>query len=484
MKKLTAIISCVALFVAINVNAQSNFVGSGLALHFDGDADNYYDLGDNYNTLNFPLTLEAWVYQEGYELFAPLFATDGSTTGNYYGFYVRFNPTGKLIFEIGNGLGAGGEHRRGKMTTTSAPLNEWIHVAIVANSITDVKFYFNGVLQPATNTDGTATNTTILHNTNTVNLGRYATVHRADAFNGKIDEVRLWNDARSQTEIRDKMCEKLEGVDSSLIGYWIVDEDLGSTTLLDYSISGVNGTLVGAASKLISGAPIGNESIYSYLPDFTGFSMTLNSPVGDKLKVTKIGNSPYGIHVYRVDDEPFSTIGLAAYPGHYFGVFSADNAVDAKYSITYLYSYGNGVVTPINESTSTVFRRDDGSIDTWTLSPASLSISGKRLTKKNIIGRAEYIFNITDPNGTRVPQVTERSLAIYPVPAANQITVENIILGSTIEIVDISGKIIYSLNNASDSAIVIPTEGFPSGQYVVVMRTASNMETVNIIVQH
>ena len=102
--KIVIIIALIGSMVQIG-NSQSNFVGSGLALNFDGNSDNYYDLGDNYNTLNFPLTFEAWVNQSEYSLYTPVFASDSYTSGNYYGFYIRFDPVGKLIFEIGNGVG-------------------------------------------------------------------------------------------------------------------------------------------------------------------------------------------------------------------------------------------------------------------------------------------------------------------------------------------------------------------------------------------
>jgi len=484
MKNQRTLLTSIAFFVIFNINAQSNFVGSGLTLDFDGDASNYYDLGNNFNSLNFPLTLEAWVFQEEYELFGPIFSTDGSTSGNYYGFYARFSPVGNLIFEIGNGLGAGGAHRRGKTTTTIAPLNEWIHLAIVANSITDIKFYFNGVLQPSANTDGGATNTTILHNSNTANIGRYATVHRADAFNGKIDEVRLWNISRTEANIRDKMCEKLTEAEIGLIGYWIVDEDLTSTTVIDYSPSGIDANLVGIVNKLNSGAPIGNESVLIYDVDYAGDVLTLNSAGGDKLKVSKIGNLPYGVHLYRVDTAPFSTTGLSSYPSYYYGVFSANNATDAKYTLTYTYSYSNGIVTVVNEINSSLSKRLDGSVDLWTPQPAVLTTATKRLTKKNFIDRGEFIFNILTPNEPKVNVGSLADLKAYPVPASNEILIQGLEEGAKIEVVDISGRVVYVLDNAASNMLIINVEAFESGMYILKQSLNNSSTTLNFIVQH
>lgn len=484
MKRFFPLFACLLFYG--QTQAQSNFVGSGLMMHFDGDADNYYNLGDNFNSLNFPVTFEAWVYQEGYSLYTPLFATDSYTSGNYYGLYIRFDPVGKLIFEIGNGLGAGGAHRRGKMTTTIAPLNEWIHVAVVATSVTDIKFYFNGVLQPSTNTDGGAFNTSMVHNSNPINLGRYATVHRADGFIGYMDEIRLWNISRPEADIRDKMCEKLTASEPGLIGYWIVDENTTDPTLEDYSISNINGSEIGVVEKMNSGAPIGDASIFSYLPDFTGASISLNSPGGDKLKVNKIANAPFGVHVYRVNSLPNTTIGLNENPSYYYGVFSADNLSDAKYTITYTYSYSNGVVDAGNESESTLFKRTDGTIASWSLQPTTLTIASKRLTKKNFTGRSEFIFNISPPNlpkqSSNANSDVNMTLTAYPNPTSGLLSLEHLTPGAEVNVVSANGSQILSFIAEAD-VMQIDISDLASGMYIISHEAGGKQMTLQFIKQ-
>ncbi len=465
----------ILLLVIIGVktaNSQSNFIGSGVSLEFDGDADNYYNIGDVYNTLNFPVTFETWVYQTEYSLYTPLFATDSYTSGNYYGFYIRFNPTGKLIFEIGSGTGAGGEHRRGKITTSVAPLNKWIHVAIVANSITDIKFYFNGVLQGAVNTDGTSGVSSMVHNSNPCNLGRYATVHRADAFIGQMDESRLWSVARTETEVRQNMCKKLTGAEIGLIGYWKVDESYVSSNIDDYSISNFDGTEIGVVNKLTSGAPIGDVSVYNYALDYTGVSLSLNSPGGDKLKVNKIVNSPHGVQVYRVNSTPYSSLGLNDVTNYYYGVFTADAAVAGKYTITYTYSFGNGVVNEINESEATIYKRVDGSVDTWTYLSALLNTTSDRLTKKNIATRDEFIFNVNIPNGakqnTNIASNSINKILISPNPSTGVVnfTIEDNV--DAIEIYDIKGVLITrKAVMINEKTIQIDISNLQNGLYLV-----------------
>jgi hypothetical protein len=65
-------------------------------------------------------------------------------------------------------------------------------------------------------------------------------------FPGIIDEVRIWNHARTVAEIQDTMTHELRGTEEGLVGYWKLNEGQG-TTVLDSAPVPHNGTIVGAA---------------------------------------------------------------------------------------------------------------------------------------------------------------------------------------------------------------------------------------------
>jgi len=48
-------------------------------------------------------------------------------------------------------------------------------------------------------------------------------------FNGQIDEFRIWNVARTATQITSTMSKTLAGNEAGLVGYWKFDETSGTT---------------------------------------------------------------------------------------------------------------------------------------------------------------------------------------------------------------------------------------------------------------
>ena len=68
-----------------------------------------------------------------------------------------------------------------------------------------------------------------------------------DYFDGAISDVRVWNTARSGSDIQADMARTLDGNEDNLIGYWKLDDGSG-TTALNSVAGGTDGTLTGAPS--------------------------------------------------------------------------------------------------------------------------------------------------------------------------------------------------------------------------------------------
>ena len=50
-----------SLMLGVNAEGQTDNVGSGRALRFDG-VDDFVDLGNTYHDLNLPFSISAWIY--------------------------------------------------------------------------------------------------------------------------------------------------------------------------------------------------------------------------------------------------------------------------------------------------------------------------------------------------------------------------------------------------------------------------------------
>ena len=104
--------------------------------------------------------------------------------------------------------------------TTSVDDGAWHHAAVTYDNTNDSHtLYLDG------QSEGT-----LLEAIDTPNsdLAIGASVDLGNHFAGRIDEVRVWGVARSQTEIQDAMLMRLDGTETDLVAAWSFDEATGS----------------------------------------------------------------------------------------------------------------------------------------------------------------------------------------------------------------------------------------------------------------
>lgn len=124
-------------------------------------------------------------------------------------------------------------------SNTALNANTWYHVAATYDGAT-MKLYINGTL------DASKAQTGSVSSNGAFNVGYLYDASRN--FNGKMDEVRVWKRALSQTEISQNMC-NLSLPATSLAAYWKFDEGTGSS-VQDNSGNGVTLTLSGADASI------------------------------------------------------------------------------------------------------------------------------------------------------------------------------------------------------------------------------------------
>ncbi len=82
-------------------------------------------------------------------------------------------------------------------------------------------------------------------------------------FAGQIDEVRVWNVARTQAEIAANLFTPLSGKEAGLVGYWRFEEQGGK--VIDATGNGHEGKFVSDAKRVLSELPTFAQSYQDYL---------------------------------------------------------------------------------------------------------------------------------------------------------------------------------------------------------------------------
>jgi hypothetical protein len=221
-----------------DAGAEAACPGGGSALSFDVAKHTYVAIpGGSLPIGDAPRTVEMWVYNKsapptwspGHDLF-----TYGATS-SLQGFGVDFDafPMMELyVNPLANSL----------FFNTGIIQDGWFHVAATYDG-SATRAFVNGADKGALEVGKLATPSNSLF----VGVG---------LLGASIDELRVWNVARTDTEIQSDMHVRLTGSEPGLVGYWRFDEGAG-TTARDSSSGAIPGALVNGPTWVPSGAPLG-----------------------------------------------------------------------------------------------------------------------------------------------------------------------------------------------------------------------------------
>ncbi len=297
--------------------------GQGSGNSLSGTGAVYLDCGPSITDLNFPYTMEVWVkIPPGPGTPHPIWSSGHNAVGLYYGAWLLITVSGQVDIAYGDGTGAGSADRRSSFSDVPIPYGEWVHICAIQVGPLSSRMYINGIEVPVSY-DGTG-GTTMVHDPAGRQIVGYQQSYVPGVYmEGEIDELRIWRTARTEEEIRANMCRKLSGTEPGLESYWRFDEGAG-TAVADLSGNDHNGNFVGAMTWQVSGAALGDASVYTYPESWDGVSLSIEGPDDERFSAQDVlFSDDDGLHVYRVDELPNTTAGLP--PGTeapYYGVFS------------------------------------------------------------------------------------------------------------------------------------------------------------------
>jgi hypothetical protein len=249
----------VASSSSVSITVQPPVGASGL--FFDG-VDDHVTFANNPALGLASFTLELWFRREGAGVAAssgsggisaiPLITkgrgeNDGSNVDCNYFFGIQAS-SGKLAADFED-LATGLNHPA--IGTTVIPASVWQHAAVTFDAATfEWRIYLNGALEAVVSTNGQVPRSdSIQHSAIATAMNSLGV--KEGAFFGRMDEVRIWNYARSQTQIQQALNSEVPAA-SGLVARWAMSE--GSGTQLASSASAITGTLVGGPGWT-TGAP-------------------------------------------------------------------------------------------------------------------------------------------------------------------------------------------------------------------------------------
>ncbi|TAF66139.1 MAG: T9SS C-terminal target domain-containing protein [Cytophagales bacterium] len=355
-------------------------VGSGYAGNFDGSSQ-FFHLTDT-NSYNFQFneafSIEAWIYPTANN---GVIVSKMVDTPFNRGWALKLNATGQLEISL---VGFSTIAYFSLNTTTNIPLNQWSSVAMTydgSNTASGISLYLNGVPQPVTNAGNgvvseikTPTPLSIgAANTNLIPNG---------FFSGVIDEVRVWAGVRSIVQIRNTMCQRLQGNEAGLVGYFQVNE-VGATlthTENKASNSTYDAVWQNPHNATLSGAALGDVSTAEYALGIN--NVVLNGQGIFTVELPTALTLGQGVHIYRIDqittlmDIPTEIETLKTSP--YWGIFTVGNV--PEYSIRYNYTANTNIAIIERNAVNFMHRNDNSIQTTWTFSNATNETALNRLS--------------------------------------------------------------------------------------------------------
>jgi len=263
--------------VVLNNNLHLPVAGSGYSLLFDG-IDDCVDCGKNIKIANHDFSVEFWAKREP-DAASRFVVGHGKYNSGSKGLHIGFR--GNRFY-----FGFWGDDVQSDESFTDPG---WHHYACTYDTVTKLqKLYRDGVFLNERKANANYKGDGALF------IGCMSATRWI--FNGEIDEVRVWDYARTENEIADNRYLKSNGNETGLIGYWHFDERSGDS-LYDISMNDNIGVLKKMQKTSWKNSSAWNTRWIKSIND-TQFVYTGYSKYGHPVTITLTQNPTFGMIEY------------------------------------------------------------------------------------------------------------------------------------------------------------------------------------------
>lgn len=419
-------------------------------LNFDGTND-YVNNGTVEHPNN-QFTVEFWANISSSSQWIHILENGGIEEWFDCAYRIEIGNEGQLYFALGDGTA----FVSSGSISTGWQYGEWNHYAFTFDGNT-ARVYLNGIEQ-----HNFSTTVDITQGDGTLLFSSFKSTERY--YDGKLDEVRIWDAVKTAPEILASMSTQLTGSETGLLGYWNFNDRSGAT-LTDASPNGNHGTLTNMDTLLNWVSEDGSAF------NFRDVVMVCN---GDSYTF------PDGSTQNNITSQVVQTSTIVTGDGCDSIIVTTVNVIDIS----------------VDTNLSTLTANQSGATYQWLdCDNGDAPIPGEINQTFTAITTGNYAVEVTIGSCTNTSScyfITGlgvddvdllKDITIYPNSTNNFITVTSSNLNNIEQVVlyDIRGRLIYQSKNITNNIIKIDLSTVTKGIYLLKVSRDSNSKVFKVI---
>tara|TARA_R110001592_G_scaffold68626_2_gene210368 strand:+ start:63397 stop:64800 length:1404 start_codon:yes stop_codon:yes gene_type:complete len=460
----------IAISCFLSLSAQAQIVQN--ALSFDGTND-YVDCGNNASVqiTGNQITLEAWIFPTSWKSLiwqGNIIAKEQNGFGNDNGYMLRAGNNGSLNLTLGSGSWS-----ELISATNTLSLNTWQHVAGTYDG-SYLRLYVNGNV-----VDSMAANINISNSSSTLFIGDNGSGARH--FPGTVDEVRIWNIARTRSEIQARMNDELCGNETGLVLNYKMNQGLAGGT--------------NAITTLLDDTGVNNGTLYNFTLSGTSSNFVVGRNLMASTSITNISDTICNGAVYVLGSQNITSAGT------YTEIFPAANGCDSTVNLNLATAPAINVLVNANKPDSMyTINQNPGVTYQWydcatgqhfpgaTLSYFQPTYTGTFAVIISEYGCSDTSFCIAGNNGSGVglASLAFTTVDVYPQPAGNELKIDlpNALGIMELAVYNLQGQLIYQKSLFSGTQLQLNCTAWKSGLYILRLTSDEKSIEKKLLIQH